>query len=146
MRILERVCQAILFETLAILLSLILVKVFSHSQTTADRHVMAMLIAISLIAMVWAFIYNLLFDRIFLGDKTARSLYIRILHSLLFEVSLLAMTLPLIMWVLNIGFWQALMMDVSLALTILVYGFIFYWCYDHLRLKIIQHFNLSPSK
>ena len=80
--------------------------------------------------MIWTFIYNLLFDKFFTGEKLARPLWLRVLHIVGFEGGLLGFTLPLVMWVMNIGLWQAFMLDISLTLLILVYGFIFYWIYD----------------
>lgn len=130
-----RIGQAILFETIAILLSLGWVKLlsffgFTGSESQHNSSILALLIGISLIAMIWTFVYNLLFDKFFTGEKLARPLWLRVLHILGFESGLLGFTLPLVMWVMNIGLWQAFMLDISLTLLILVYGFIFYWIYD----------------
>ncbi|BAV11299.1 membrane protein [Moraxella osloensis] len=130
-----RIGQAILFETIAILLSLGWVKLlsffgFTGSESQHNASILALLIGISLIAMIWTFVYNLLFDKFFTGEKLARPLWLRVLHIVGFESGLLGFTLPLVMWVMNIGLWQAFMLDISLTLLILVYGFIFYWIYD----------------
>ncbi|MGL5251596.1 MAG: PACE efflux transporter, partial [Moraxella sp.] len=89
-----------------------------------------MLIAISIIAMVWTFFYNLLFDKVFTGNKLARPLWLRALHILGFEGGLLLFTLPLVMWVMRLTLLQAFLLDISITLMILVYGFVFYWVYD----------------
>jgi uncharacterized membrane protein len=143
MTIKQRIFQAILFETIALLLSYGLIKLFGqatattpHNTQTNDGAVWLMLIGISLIAMIWTFIYNLIFDKLFPGEKLSRPLWLRALHIIGFEGGLLCLTLPLVMWVLQIGFWQALLMDISLSLLILVYGFIFYWVYDWLWAKL----------
>ena len=135
MTIKARIWQAILFETIAILLSLGWVKLlsffgFTGSESQPNSSILALLIGISLIAMIWTFIYNLLFDKFFTGEKLARPLCLRVLHIVGFEGGLLGFTLPLVMWVMNIGLWQAFMLDISLTLLILVYGFMFYWIYD----------------
>lgn len=142
MTIKQRVFQAILFEIIALLLSYGLIKLFSqataitpHNTQTNDSAVWLMLLGISLIAMIWTFIYNLIFDKLFPGKKLSRPVWLRALHVIGFEGGLLCLTLPLVMWVLHIGFWQALLMDISLSLLILVYGFIFYWVYDWLWAK-----------
>ena len=62
-----RIWQAILFETIAMLLSLGWVKLlsffgFTVSESQHNSNILALLIGISLIAMIWTFIYNLLFD------------------------------------------------------------------------------------
>ena len=130
-----RIGQAILFETIAILLSLGWVKLlsffgFTGSKSQHNSSILALLIGISLIAMIWTFIYNLLFDKFFTGEKLARPIWLRVLHIVGLEGGLLGFTLPLVMWVMNIGLWQAFLLDISLTLLILVYGFIFYWIYD----------------
>lgn len=138
MSIAERIGQAVLFEAIALLLSFGLVQVFDH-HTDEDNgwQVWAMLLSISLLAMVWTFVYNLLFDRLFTQDKLDRPIWLRALHIIGFEGGLLCFTLPLVMWVLGIGVWQALMLDVAMSLTVLVYGFIFYWVYDVLRARLL---------
>ena len=130
-----RIGQAILFETIAILLSLGWVKLlsffgFTGSESQHNSSILALLIGISLIAMIWTFIYNLLFDKFFTGEKLARPIWLRVLHIVGFEGGLLGFTLPLVMWVMNIGLREAFLLDISLTLLILVYGFIFYWIYD----------------
>ncbi|WP_394261958.1 PACE efflux transporter [Moraxella boevrei] len=143
MNIKERIFQAILFETLAIMLSWGLVKIltffgFGEQQTSENSHVLLMLIGISLIAMIWTFVYNIVFDKIFTGEKLARPVWVRVVHIVGFEGGLLCFTLPLVMWVMSIGLWQAFLLDISLTVLILVYGFIFYWVYDNVRAKWVK--------
>jgi uncharacterized membrane protein len=131
----QRLFQAMLFEILAVLLSLGWVKLLSiwgvgiHPVANSGQ-VLFMLIAISIIAMVWTFFYNLLFDKVFTGNKLARPLWLRALHILGFEGGLLLFTLPLVMWVMRLTLLQAFLLDISITLMILVYGFVFYWVYD----------------
>lgn len=125
---LERIFQGILFESGAVALALLLVT-FVNQQSHTPKFI-AMLIAISIIAMVWTFFYNLLFDKVFTGNKLARPLWLRALHILGFEGGLLLFTLPLVMWVMRLTLLQAFLLDISITLMILVYGFVFYWVYD----------------
>lgn len=144
MKIKERLFQACLFETLAILLSLVWVKLLAHvgisqsSESPNNSTMLLMLIGISLIAMVWTFVYNIVFDKVFIGEKLARSVWLRVVHILGFEGGLLCFTLPLVMWVMQIGLWQAFLLDISLTVLILVYGFGFYWVYDVVRAKVVK--------
>lgn len=131
----ERVLHAILFELLAILFTVILTAFFTSHSTNS---LAAVIILISLIAIAWNFIYNWLFDKVITGERIARGLSIRILHSVLFEGGLLVFTLPLVMYILNIGLWEAFVMDMGMTLFVLVYSVIFNWIYDHLRLKFIK--------
>ena len=139
MSVAERVGQAVLFEAIALLLSFGLVQIFGHQPPTGgnDWQVWVMLLGISLLAMVWTFVYNVLFDKVFTQDKLSRPFWLRALHIIGFEGGLLCFTLPLVMWVLSIGVWQALMLDIAMSLTVLVYGFGFYWLYDVLRARVL---------
>ncbi|MDD0824297.1 PACE efflux transporter [Mannheimia sp. AT1] len=131
----ERVLHAVLFELFAIIFTVILTSLFTSHSTGALTGV---IILISVIAMVWNFIFNWGFDKVITGERVARGLGIRIIHSLLFEGGLLIFTIPLVMYMLNIGWWEAFLLDIGMTLFILVYSVIFNWVYDHLRLKFIK--------
>lgn len=84
------------------------------------------------IAMVWNYIYNLWFDRAMqrLTGGTRKSVPLRVLHAVLFELGLLALLIPLIAWYLGIGLWAALVMDIAVAGFYVVYAFVFNLAYD----------------
>ncbi|WP_431320993.1 PACE efflux transporter [Rhizobium sp. YTU87027] len=84
------------------------------------------------LATLWNYIYNLGFDHLMqrLSGSTLKSVAIRVLHAVMFEVGLLLALLPMIAWYLSISVVQALMMDVSFALFYMVYAFVFNWAYD----------------
>lgn len=134
----ERIFQAILYEILAILLSFGLIHFFPSDQPPPSGRVLLVFAGISVIAMLWSYVYNLVFDKIFTGEKLARPLSLRVLHIVVFELGLLCVTLPMLMWLLQIGIWQALMMDIGLTLLIMGYGVVFYWMYDWVRAKFIK--------
>lgn len=134
----ERLFQAVLFEVVAVFISAIFVRQVTPSHTATTDSVLAMLITISLMAMVWTFVYNLIFDKVFTGEKLARPVWLRVGHIVGFEGGLLVFTLPLVMWVLKIGLWQAFLLDMSLTVLILGYGFGFYWVYDWVRANVVN--------
>lgn len=84
------------------------------------------------IATVWNYLYNLGFDHlmVWLRGSVHKTVGIRVAHAIIFEAGLLMMLLPFIAWQLEIGFLEALIMDVSFALFYLVYTFVFNWLYD----------------
>lgn len=86
------------------------------------------------IATLWNYIYNLGFDHVMqrVRGSTLKTAPIRVLHTILFEGGLLVVLLPLIAWYLDIGLWQAFLMDVSFALFYMGYAFVFNWAYDRL--------------
>lgn len=131
MSFLERIFHAILFESLIIIFSLLGLK-FVTDHNTAELTVL--LILISLIAVVWNFIFNWVFDSYFTGKRTKRSVLLRSFHSIAFELGLLCATLPLIMYWLDMDFLNALLLDVGMTIFILIYTFVFNLCYDNIRL------------
>lgn len=98
-----------------------------------DLQVMgAMAVVGSIIATVWNYFYNLLFDHAMLKlrGNVRKTVLIRVLHALLFEGGLLLLFLPMIAWYLSISLWDAFMMDIAMATFYLVYAFVFNWAYD----------------
>jgi len=86
-------------------------------------------------ALLWTPLYNLLFDRYEAqrgGDPNRRSVALRALHAVGFEVGFLVPALPLIAWWLVISLWAALLLDIGFALFFLFYTFVFNWAYDQL--------------
>lgn len=84
------------------------------------------------VATLFNYVYNLGFDHVMLWWRrnVRKTLLIRVLHAILFEAGLLVVLLPVFTWFLDIGIWQALMMEISFALFYLVYAFVFNWVYD----------------
>ncbi|MFB2539710.1 MULTISPECIES: PACE efflux transporter [unclassified Acinetobacter] len=136
MSIYERIFHAILFEVLAVILSIIGLSIFTQHNTSA---LASIVILISLLAMLWNMIFNWIFDRFFTARRETRGIKIRLIHVLCFEGGLLLMTLPLVAYILNISLWQAFILDLAMTLFIMIYTLIFNWAYDHLRLKFIKN-------
>ena len=86
----------------------------------------------SMVAMLWNYVYNLLFDRGMLRatGSSVKAMRHRILHAVLFEAGLLALLVPFIAWHLGVTIWVALMMDIALAGFFLVYTFLYNIAYD----------------
>lgn len=86
----------------------------------------------SIIATLWNYFYNLLFDHgmLKLRGKIDKTVPLRVLHAFLFEGGLLLLFLPMIAWYLNISLWEAFMMDIAMATFYLVYAFVYNWIYD----------------
>lgn len=92
-----------------------------------------MSIGISITAMVCNYVYNLLFDKVLVALKrpvNVRPTWMRIVHAILFEVSLLTITVPAVSWWLDMTLWHALVTDLGFAFFFLVYAFVYNWAYD----------------
>lgn len=83
-------------------------------------------------ATVWNYAFNLMFDHGLkrITGATRKSLKIRLLHAISFEMGLLVAFLPFITWWMGIGFVEALIVDFAFIVFYLVYAFVFTWCYD----------------
>jgi uncharacterized membrane protein len=88
----------------------------------------------STLATLFNYVYNLGFDHLVqkLRGSTEKTLPLRIVHTVLFELGLLVVLLPFIAWYLGVTIWHALVMDISFALFYLVYAFVFNWAYDRI--------------
>ena len=135
MKPIERIFHAVLFEVLAVTLAIVVLSTFTTHDAGALSETM---IAVATIAMAWNFIYNWGFDQIVTGDKTKRTLILRIAHTVLFQIGLLIVTIPVIALLLEIGLWQALIMDISVTICITIYAFIYNLTYDHARAFIVR--------
>ena len=96
-------------------------------------HIGVIAIAISLMAMVWNFIYNYIFDLIessLNGHRSTRKISMRLLHALLFEVGLLIVTVPLVAYWLEMSLLNALLVDIGFVVFYLVYAFFYNYIFD----------------
>lgn len=93
----DRLRHTILFEVLLLLVvTPICMMLFHTSAQTATFTA----VALSLIAMIWNYVFNYLFDCITLKVKgtTKKTKTQRVYHALIFEVGLLVFTIPLLAW------------------------------------------------
>lgn len=96
-------------------------------------HIGMLTITISLIAMVLNCLYIFLFDlnSIRLGlSQLYRPPRLRVLHAVLFELSLLLISLPIIVVWLDLSLWKAFITDIGFSLFAFVYGYQFNRSYD----------------
>lgn len=92
-----------------------------------------MTVFISVSAMMINYVYNLAFDHALLKmgrPLNVRPPWMRAVHTVLFEATLLLMTIPFIAWWLGMTMWHAFVTDISFVLFYLVYAYVFNWTYD----------------
>ena len=100
-------------------------------------HIGLLTLMISLLAMLWNMVFNALFDSAQRRMGFQRSVLARVVHALLFEIGLILAVVPLAAWWLDIGLWEAFVLDIGIVLFFLPYSFAFNWSYDHLRAVVI---------
>ncbi len=125
----DRIRHAISFEIIGLIL-FTLAGTWLFNTPIADMGVIAIVGAT--VAMLWNYLYNLLFDHALLRirGQLNKTVAMRVFHSLLFEAGLMIIMLPFIAWYLRISWMDAFIMDFGYALFFMVYAFVFNWAYD----------------
>lgn len=124
----RRIVYVATFETLAIVLSAMLLAVLSGGTSSQSLPVA---VAISTVAVLWNYVFNTVFEKIEQKLKrTERSLMTRIVHSSIFETGLLLFCLPLYMYWYQVDIIEAFRMEALILLFFLVYTFVFTWVFD----------------
>lgn len=125
----DRIRHALLFELIGLMLVIPLGSLLFRTHPS-DIGVIA--VVTSVLATGWTYLYNLGFDLGMLrwAGHVRKSVPVRVLHAVLFELGLLTVSLPFIALYLGIGLWQALVMDAAFVGFYLVYSFAFNWAYD----------------
>lgn len=127
----DRVRHALLFEIIGICLSMP-IGYFLFGLPILKMGVIGAFS--SVIATLWNYLYNLFFDHamLFFRKTVRKTVSIRILHALLFELGLIIILLPAIAYYLNISLWEAFQFDIVLVVFYLIYAFVFNWLYDRI--------------
>ncbi|MCT8247914.1 PACE efflux transporter [Proteus vulgaris] len=126
----RKLVYAITFETLAILLSAVLLAILSQSQSNNSLPVA---IAVSVIALIWNYIFNSFFELI--ESKLTikkRTVIVRLTHAISFELGLFFFTIPLYMWWYNVGFIKAISMEITILVFFFIYTYLFTLAFDKL--------------
>ncbi|WP_428773100.1 PACE efflux transporter [Vibrio sp.] len=134
----ERIFHAVLFELIAILM---IVPLSGLVTENGKSMVVALSIGLSVCAVVWNYVYNLMFDAVMGADRESRRLGIRIVHAFVFEGGLVLVSVPAIAIVLNVDLWTALLYDASLLIFFFFYTIAYNWLYD--KLTPYQRFGIS---
>lgn len=125
----DRIRHTLLFEVIGLM---IVTPVAAYLFDKPIMHMGVVGIGSATIATIWNFVFNLGFDhgmhRIF--GCTTKTFGMRLVHTVLFEIGLLAILLPPIAWYLNMGLLQTLQLDLAIVAFYLVYNFVFNLAYD----------------
>lgn len=94
-------------------------------------------VVMALTSVVWNMLFNYMFEKAEHKYKFKRTVFVRILHAIGFEGGLVVATTPMLAYALQVTLLEALALDITLTLCILVYTFIFQWCYDLIEQKMM---------
>ncbi|QIF93814.1 PACE efflux transporter [Proteus vulgaris] len=135
----RKLVYAITFETLAILLSTVLLAILSQSQS---HNSLPVAIAVSVIALIWNYIFNSFFEFFELKLKIEkRTIIIRLIHAISFELGLFFFTIPLYMWWYNVVFIKAISMEITILVFFFIYTYLFTLIFDKLCPRIYSAEN-----
>lgn len=125
----DRIRQAISFELIGLLLSIPLAAL-AFGFDLGRTGVLGVVGATT--ATLWNYVFNLVFDHGLkrVTGSTRKTVPVRFLHAISFELGLMMAFLPVISWWMGIGLLEALIVDIAFVLFYLVYAFVFTWCYD----------------
>ena len=98
-------------------------------------------IAMAMTSVIWNMVFNHFFEKFEAKRHLKRTVGMRILHAIGFEGGLMLVTIPMVAYAMNMSIGQAILLDLSMTSCILVYTFIFQWCYD----QIEKHFGIGHS-
>ncbi|MPW43019.1 chlorhexidine efflux PACE transporter AceI [Acinetobacter guerrae] len=93
-------------------------------------------IAMAVTSVIWNMVFNHFFEKFEHKHQLKRTIKVRILHAIGFEGGLMLATIPMVAYAMNMSIWQAIVLDFGLTMCILIYTFIFQWCYDYLEIRL----------
>ncbi|MFC3229827.1 PACE efflux transporter [Marinibaculum pumilum] len=127
----DRIRQAVSFEAIGLLL---VTPLFAWAFAHPLDQIGALALLGGTAAMLWNYLFNLGFDRALKRWRGSprKTLKLRCAHAALFELSLMAMLLPVFAWWLDVSLAEALLMDLSFSAFYMAYTFVFTWGYDGL--------------
>ena len=94
-------------------------------------------IAMAVTSVIWNMVFNHFFEKYEQKKKFKRTTKVRILHAIGFEGGLMIATIPMVAYAMNMSILQAVILDLGLTSCILVYTFVFQWCYDLIEARIM---------
>jgi uncharacterized membrane protein len=130
----ERILQTLCYEAVGLLIITPLYAIVAHAKASES---LVLLAVVSAVCMLWAAIHNTVFDwlEFHLCERVAsdRTAACRILHAVSIELTSVLITTPVIMWIADLGFWEALAVDIGLTIAYAAYAYAFHWAFDKLR-------------
>ncbi|RBH56158.1 MULTISPECIES: multidrug/biocide efflux PACE transporter [Pseudomonas] len=135
----ERVLQAIGFEVFAVLLC---TPLFAWVMSKPLLEMGVVTIANCFIALGWNVLFNGMFDRMRERFALVQNVWTRLLHALLFEGGLVAVSVPLVAWWLDLSLLTALLLDIGVLLFFLPYTYLYHWAYDGIRERLLPRTTL----
>lgn len=126
----RKIVYVSLFELIAIALTSSALMLLAGSE---PGHAGAAAVASSMLAIIWNFIFNGMFESWEARQPTrGRNWKRRVAHAIGFEGGLVLAIVPLFAWWLDISLWEALVLDMGLLVFFMVYTYVFTLAFDRI--------------
>jgi len=124
----RRIIYVSTYEVIGLSISSLGLALLSGAQLS---HTGPLAFLITTVAVSWNLIYNVIFET-WEKRQTSykRTIKIRIIHAVGFQLTLVIFIIPLIALWMNISLLEAFILDVALIVIIPIYTFIFNWFFD----------------
>ena len=129
----RRIVHALSYEVILLLIIAVALSLIFHMPLEVTG---GLGLAMAVTSVLWNMLCNHYFEKFETKHQLKRTIKVRILHAIGFEGGLMLATIPMVAYALNIGLWQAIVLDFSMTLCILLYTFVFQWCYDHIEARL----------
>ena len=125
----DRIRHAVLFEITALM---IVAPLGGAVFAVPVGHFGVVAVISSLIAMGWTYLFNLGFDHMLVrtGRPLRKTVPMRILHAVAFEVGLTCLLVPFMALYLGVSLGEALLMDIGLTAFYFGFTVVYNWAYD----------------
>ncbi|SDB88408.1 chlorhexidine efflux PACE transporter AceI [Acinetobacter boissieri] len=130
----RRLIHALTYEVILLVIIAVALSIFLQMPLEVTG-TLGIIMAVT--SVIWNMIFNYMFEKAEHKYKLKRTIFVRILHAIGFEGGLVLATTPMIAYALKISLFEAFVLDIALALCILVYTFIFQWCYDLIEQRMM---------
>jgi len=138
----RRLIHAISYEVILLVIIAIALS-FIFSMPLEVTGILGMVMAV--ISVFWNMIFNHYFEKVEHKYQWERTIPVRIMHAIGFEGGLMLATIPIIAYLMKMTIIEAIILDFGLTMCILVYTFIFQWCYDLVEGRFFPNAKLASS-
>lgn len=123
----RRVVYAVVFEALAIVFTTVILAALGNSAGSSA--------VVGVVSSVVALLWNMLFNTMFewwerRSGHTGRPIWVRLVHTFLFEAGLVVVLVPAVALILQVGLWEAFLYELALIIFFLIYNAVYAWCFD----------------
>lgn len=139
----RQIIHSVAFEIGALLLFIITFAPFLDHSTVELGALGALF---SVLTVLLLYFYNQIFDSLLLKHTGSIKKLARVIYAIVFEASLVFLSLPTIAWWLNINSLDAFVLEAATITLMVIYTFIFHWVADHILPKSYKSITLNELK